>query len=108
VPSDWLFIHGYEKPCRPFVAAMEIVASVLVLVPYTRMRGAALASGVMSGAIFFHVVSPSSINWYYDGGALFKQACPVWLCATFILLFHGAEVRVTIAGFAVRFSLART
>ncbi|MDR3535400.1 MAG: DoxX family protein [Acetobacteraceae bacterium] len=86
VLSDWLHIHGYEKPFRLFVASMEIVASVLVVLPWTRVFGAALALGVMSGALFFHLVSPLGIDPYGDGGVLFKQACSVWLAAAFILL----------------------
>ncbi len=84
--SDWLHIHGYEKPFRLSVAMMEITASVLVLIPTTRIVGAALALGVMSGAIFFHLASPLGIDPYGDGGSLFKQACSVWLAAAFILL----------------------
>ena len=83
--SDWLHIHGYEKPFRLFVASMEIVASVLVVIPATRVFGAAFALGIMSGAIFFHLVSPLGIDPYHDGGALFMEACEVWLCALFIL-----------------------
>lgn len=85
VLSDWLHIHGYEKPFRLFVASMEIGASALVLLPWTRVVGAALALGVMTGAIFFHLVSPLGIDPYGDGGTLFKQACAVWACAAFIL-----------------------
>ena len=84
--SDWLFIHGYEKPFRLFVASMEIVASILVLIPATRVFGAAFALGIMSGAIFFHVASPLGIDPYNDGGALFKEACTVWLSGLFILI----------------------
>ena len=29
--SDWLFIHGYEKPFRLFVASMEIAAFILMV-----------------------------------------------------------------------------
>jgi hypothetical protein len=29
--SDWLFIHGYEKPVRLFVASMEIAPFILVV-----------------------------------------------------------------------------
>ncbi len=83
--SDWLWIHGYEKPFRLFVAFMEIAASILVVVPRTRVFGAAFALGVMSGAIFFHLVSPLGIDPYHDGGALFTEACEVWLSAAFIL-----------------------
>jgi hypothetical protein len=108
VLSDWLFIHGYEKPFRLFVASMEIIASVLVVIPITRMWGAALALGVMSGAIFFHLVSPLGIDPYHDGGALFKEACTVWLCAAFILLSYRAEVIAMIAGLLGHNRLART
>lgn len=108
VLSDWLHISGYEKPFRLFVASIEITASVLVVIPWTRMWGAALAPGVMSGAIFFHVVSPLGIDPYHDGGALFKEACTVWLCAGFILLSYRDEARATIIGLWGRMRLART
>ena len=106
VLSDWLFLDGYEKPFRLFVASMEIAASVLVLIPRTRMAGAALALGVMSGAalalgvmsgaLFFHLVSPLGIDPYKDGGALFKEACAVWLCAAFVLLSYRREATTLI------------
>ena len=86
VLSDWVGIHGYEKPFRLGVATAEIVASVLVVIPPTRIVGAALALGIMSGAIFFHLVSPLGVDPYKDGGRLFTEACTVWLCSAFILL----------------------
>ncbi len=91
VLSDWLGIHGYEAPFRLGVAAAEIAASLLVLVPATRIPGAALALGIMSGAIFFHVVSPLGIDPYKDGGKLFTEACAVWLCAAYILIVWRRE-----------------
>lgn len=102
VLSDWLHIHGYEKPFRLFVASMEIAASILVVLPWTRMWGAGLALGVMSGAIFFHVVSPLGIDPYHDGGALFKEACTVWLCAAFILLSYRDELVAVLTGLRMR------
>lgn len=98
VLSDWLFLDGYEKPFRLLVASLEIVASVLVVIPVTRVWGAALALGIMSGAIFFHVVSPLGIDPYKDGGALFKEACAVWLSAAFILLSWRAEAAAIVHG----------
>lgn len=83
--ADWLFIPGYEKPFRLGVASLEILASVLVVIPPTRVPGAALALCLMGGAIFFHLVSPLGIDPYGDGGMLFKQACSVALAAAFIL-----------------------
>jgi hypothetical protein len=67
-----------------------------VVIPYTRLYGAALALGIMSGAIFFHVVSPLGIDPYHDGGSLFTEACEVWLCAAFILLSYRQEAAATI------------
>ncbi len=89
--SDWLYLGGYEKPFRLSVAIAEIIASVLVVIPFTRMFGALFALGIMSGAIFFHVVSPLGIDPYNDGGQLFKQACMVWLCSVFILVSYRNE-----------------
>ena len=109
VLSDWLFIGGYEKPFRLFVASMEIAASLLVVIRYTRMWGAAFALGIMSGAIFFHLASPLGIDPYHDGGALFKEACAVWLSAAFILLAYRDEVKTTVTGLLYRSrNLART
>jgi uncharacterized membrane protein YphA (DoxX/SURF4 family) len=92
VLSDWLRIPGYEKPFRLSVAVAEIIASVLVLVPRTRVVGAALSLAIMSGAIFFHLVSPLGADPYKDGGHLFKEACVVWLSSAFILIVQRSEV----------------
>jgi len=89
--ADWLGIHDYEKPFRLGVASAEIAASVLVLLPWTRFYGGALALGIMSGAIFFHTVSPLGTDPYGDGGVLFHEACTVWLCALFVLVAYRRE-----------------
>ena len=99
VLSDWLFLDGHEKPFRLFVASLEIAASLLVVLPFTRVWGALLALGLMSGAIFFHVVSPLGIDPYKDGGALFREACAVWLSAAFILVSYRAEAIAIVQGF---------
>lgn len=77
--TDWLGAHGYEKAMRIGTGSMELLASVLVFVPATRGLGALLGLGIMSGAIFFHLVSPLGIDPYGDGGRLFKEACLVWV-----------------------------
>lgn len=83
--TDWLYLDGYEKPFRLTVATAEIIASVLVVIPFTRAYGAVLSLGIISGAIFFHVASPLGIDPYQDGGKLFKEACAVWACSAFII-----------------------
>lgn len=95
VITDWLYLDGYEKPFRLTVAIAEIIASVLVVIPLSRMYGAILSFGIISGAIFFHVVSPLGIDPYDDGARLFKEACAVWLCSVFILASYRAELIAT-------------
>ncbi|MGK7868271.1 DoxX family protein [Falsiroseomonas sp. E2-1-a20] len=101
--SDWLGTPGGEKPFRLFVAILEIFCAVLVLIPRTRMWGAALSLGTMSGAIFFHVVSPLGIDPYGDGGGLFKEAVFTWFMALFVLFAHRAEALAVIAALRARF-----
>lgn len=94
--ADWLFIGGYEKPFRLSVAIAEIVASVLVVIPRTRIWGAALSFGIISGAIFFHVFSPVGIDPFDDGAQLFKEAVAVWFASAFILVVMRNEVRAVL------------
>jgi uncharacterized membrane protein YphA (DoxX/SURF4 family) len=83
--TDWLGFHGHEKFMRIGTGSMELIASVLLFVPATQVVGAALALAIMSGAIFFHLVSPLGVDPYGDGGVLFKEACAVWLSSLAIL-----------------------
>jgi hypothetical protein len=92
VLTDWLFLHGHEKAMRLSVATAEIAASLLVLLPATRLYGGILALGIMSGAIFFHLVSPLGIDPYGDGAELFIRACFTWLAAAFILFAYRREL----------------
>lgn len=82
--SDWLGTPGGEKPFRLFVGIMEIVASVLVLVPRSQALGGLFTVGIMGGAIFFHTVSPLGLDPYGDGGVLFKEACFTFLMGLLI------------------------
>ncbi|MBC7637183.1 MAG: hypothetical protein H7251_16455, partial [Acetobacteraceae bacterium] len=89
-------LNGYEKPVRLGVATAEITASILVVLPWTRVYGAILAFGIISGAMFFHLVYPLGIDPIGDGGALFAHAVQVWLCAAFVLVAWRREVSVLI------------
>jgi len=101
--SDWLGTPGGEKPFRLFVAILEIFCAVFVLIPRTRMIGAALSLGTMGGAIFFHTVSPLGIDPYGDGGVLFKEAVFTFFCAAFILYAHRDEAFALLAQLRARF-----
>ena len=76
--------------------------SILLLIPRTRLPGALLTLAIMSGAIFFHVVSPLGIDPYGDGGALFKEACWSWLSAAILLAIYRRELAALIAGLMAR------
>jgi hypothetical protein len=83
--TDWLGFHGHEKIMRLGTGSMELVASILLFDRPLQAVGAVLAFCIMSGAIFFHLVSPLGIDPYGDGGVLFKQACSVWIGSLVIL-----------------------
>ncbi len=100
--ADWLWISGYEQPFRLTVAIAELIASVLLINTGSRMCGALLTLGIMSGAIFFHVVSPLGIDPYNDGGQLFMEACWTWLSAAVILLIYRRELLTLVAGLTSR------
>lgn len=59
--SAFLGIGEFSDAMRLGTASMELVATVLVLIPATRVYGALLATGLISGAIFFHLASPLGI-----------------------------------------------
>jgi len=67
------------------VGSVELIASILLLIPRTRIYGAVVAFGVISGAIFFHLFTPLGVIRIVDaagntdGGVLFYMACGVWL-----------------------------
>lgn len=100
--ADWLWISGYEQPFRLSVAIAELIASVLLINTGSRMFGALLTLGIMSGAIFFHVVSPLGIDPYHDGGQLFREACWTWLCAAMILAIYHRELAAFLGGLRAR------
>jgi hypothetical protein len=77
--TDWLGFHGHESVMRIGVGSAEVFASLLVLIPRTQGLGALGAVALMSGAIFFHLVSPLGVDPYNDGAFLFKEACSVWV-----------------------------
>ncbi|MDX2095794.1 MAG: hypothetical protein SFW64_07655 [Alphaproteobacteria bacterium] len=80
------------------IASAELVAALLLLISLPtrrvilRVAGAALALGIISGAIFFHLFTPLGINVADDGGTLFVMATGVWLSAAALLLHDRAFI----------------
>lgn len=77
--------EGFSRYGGTGTGIVELIASILVLIPATRVWGALTAIAVMSGAIFFHLFTPLGVVRVVDaagntdGGVLFIMACGVWL-----------------------------
>lgn len=78
---------GQEPWGRYGSGVVELIASILLFIPGRAGLGAALALGVMSGAIFFHLTR-LGIVVQEDGGLLFALACVVWVCSATVLWLH--------------------
>jgi hypothetical protein len=88
--SDWSGIP--EMPFRLFVSGLEIVATVLVLIPRTQAFGGLFSMGIMGGAILFHLFTPLGVDPYEDGGNLFKEACFTFAMGAVIVVARWNEV----------------
>ena len=99
--TDWAGLHGHEKFMRIGVASCEIIASIFILIPPVQGLGAIGGIMLMSGALFFHLVTPLGTDPYVDGGILFKEACSVWTVSWIVLFWRRGQV----AALARRFGL---
>lgn len=77
---------GIEPYGRIGSGIVELIASILILIPRTTLVGALLGLGTMLGAIFSHLFV-LGIEVKNDGGELFTLAIIVFLCCT-ILIFQ--------------------
>ena len=94
---DWSGIGLFEPFGRFFIGASELVASILLLIPRTRIFGAGMALGIISGAIVFHLFTPLGVEIMDDGGLLFTLACGVWIASTAIIWLERAKVAALLA-----------
>ena len=84
---------GAEPWGRIGSGIVELVASILLLVPGTRVYGAVLAAGVMAGAIGSHL-TVLGIEVQGDGGTLFWLGVTVLVCSLVVLVLHRDELPV--------------
>lgn len=73
---------GMEPWGRLGVGSLELVASILILIPSLVWVGSLLAVGLMAGAVMMHVTI-LGIEVKGDGGQLFIYAIVVLLCGTY-------------------------
>lgn len=82
---------GMEPWGRIGSGVVELVASILLLIPRTTAFGALFALGTMSGAIFFHLTL-LGIVVMNDGGQLFYMGIAVWVCCAILLFVYQQQI----------------
>lgn len=87
---------GMEPWGRIGVGIMELIASALILFPGTTGLGAALGTGLMAGAIFFHL---TSLGIVFAGDAwLFIYAVTCFVCCAILLAMYRRQVLRLVPG----------
>lgn len=87
---------GLEPWGRIGSGVVELIATVLLLIPSTVTIGAILSLGVISGAVMSHLTKLGIIvvnsDGTSDGGLLFALALAVFVGSATILLIRRAEI----------------
>lgn len=83
---------GMEPWGRIGTGALELVASVLILIPRTTAFGALLAIGLMAGALFFHLTK-LGIEVKGDGGLLFAYALIVFVSSLLLAFIYRNQLK---------------
>ena len=84
---------GLEPYGRIGSGVVELIASILLLIPATVPYGAILALGVISGAIVSHLTKLGiTLPAVDDHGELFALAIVVFVCSASTLFMHRQEV----------------
>ena len=82
---------GMEPWGRIGSGVVELVASILILIPRTTAFGAIMAIGTMTGAIFFHLTK-LGIEVMGDGGQLFYMGIAVWVSCAILAFVYRQQV----------------
>ncbi len=82
---------GIEPFGRIGSGVFELIASILILLPKTRIFGSILGLGIISGAILSHLFI-LGIEVQNDGGTLFMLALAVFICCLYILIAEKEKV----------------
>ncbi len=92
--SVYIFTQaGMEPVGRIVIGILELIASILILIPRTIWMGATLTLGLMSGAIFMHLTK-IGIEVKGDHGTIFYLAIFLFLSASVILLRERKKIPI--------------
>jgi uncharacterized membrane protein YphA (DoxX/SURF4 family) len=84
---------GLEPVGRIGTGVVELIASILLLIPRTIWAGAVITMGVMGGAIMMHLTQ-LGIEVNEDGGILFITAAVTFVLAAIILFIYRKDIPV--------------
>jgi uncharacterized membrane protein YphA (DoxX/SURF4 family) len=82
---------GLEPWGRIGIGSLELIASILIVIPKTTSLGALLAVGIMAGAILSHLTK-LGIVVQNDGGQLFSLALAVFICSAILLIIYRKQL----------------
>ena len=83
---------GIEPFGRIGSGIVELIASILILIPRTTLLGALLGAGTMLGAIFSHLFV-LGIDVKNDGGELFILALITLLCCIVLIIQNRNKIQ---------------
>jgi len=89
----FLHLAGIEPWGRIGSGIVELIASLLLIVPATAPIGAVLTMGVMAGAIASHLFI-LGIDVKGDGGLLFGLALTAFVASAIVLVLHRSQIPV--------------
>jgi len=82
---------GMEPWGRVSIGILELISSILILVPATTLFGSLLAIALMAGAIFFHLTT-LGIVVQNDGGQLFIYALLVLISSIALAIIYRGDL----------------
>jgi putative oxidoreductase len=82
---------GLEPYGRIGIGFLELIASILLLVPKTVWIGATLTLGIIGGAIMMHLTK-LGIEINNDGGILFYTALTTFILSAIILVLYRKDI----------------
>jgi putative oxidoreductase len=86
---------GVEPWGRLAAAAVELIASILLVVPRSVVFGVVLSLGTISGALMAHLTMLGiKLTAVGDHGELFGLALVVFVLSLVLLIFHRREIPV--------------
>lgn len=92
--SVYIFTQvGLEPYGRIGIGILELIASILILIPRTSWLGAALVLGIIGGAIMMHLTQ-LGIEVNGDSGQLFYMALVVFILSAIVLYYYRRDIPI--------------